>query len=103
MKVLLKYLKSCCVFKGFYGDALAIPKGDCKQCQCNRDGTQETGFGPPVCDQLSGQCQCKIHVVGKNCDRCEDGFYNIISGEVSAPRNAQTNVIQEGSVRQCAE
>jgi len=72
---------------GFYGDALAIPKGDCKQCQCNRDGTQETGFGPPVCDQLSGQCQCKIHVVGKNCDKCEDGFYNIISGEGCQPCN----------------
>ncbi|GFG33810.1 hypothetical protein Cfor_03510 [Coptotermes formosanus] len=65
----------------------AIPKGDCKQCQCNHDGTQETGFGPPVCDQLSGQCQCKIHVVGKNCDRCEDGFYNIISGEGCQPCN----------------
>lgn len=72
---------------GFYGDALAIPKGDCKQCQCNRDGTQETGFGPPVCDQLTGQCQCKVHVVGKNCDRCEDGFYNIISGEGCQPCN----------------
>jgi coxsackievirus/adenovirus receptor len=102
MKMLIKYLKSC-VFKGFYGDALAIPKGDCKQCQCNHDGTQETGFGPPVCDQLSGQCQCKIHVVGKNCDQCEDGFYNIISGEVSVHRNAERNIIQVGFERQCAE
>lgn len=73
-----------CLCVGFYGDALAIAKGDCKQCQCNHYGTQETGFGPPVCDQLTGQCHCKTHVVGKNCDRCEDGFYNIISGEVSA-------------------
>ncbi|XP_067003262.1 laminin subunit gamma-1 [Anabrus simplex] len=66
---------------GFYGDALALPKGDCKPCQCYHAGTVESGFGPPVCDQLTGQCQCKPHVLGKNCDRCEDGFYNIFSGE----------------------
>ncbi|XP_069688400.1 laminin subunit gamma-1 [Periplaneta americana] len=72
---------------GFYGDALAVPKGDCKQCQCYHAGTQETGFGPPVCDQLSGQCHCKAHVIGKNCDRCEDGFYNIVSGEGCQPCN----------------
>jgi len=86
------YLILCYV--GFYGDALAIPKGDCKQCQCNRDGTQETGFGPPVCDQLSGQCQCKIHVTGRNCDRCEDGFYDIISGEVSVVQVAASDIVQ---------
>ncbi|KAJ9596346.1 hypothetical protein L9F63_012621, partial [Diploptera punctata] len=72
---------------GFYGDALAIPKGDCKQCQCYHAGTEETGFGPPVCDQVTGQCHCKPHVVGKNCDRCEDGYYNIISGEGCHPCN----------------
>nr|CAD7262431.1 unnamed protein product [Timema shepardi] len=67
--------------RGFYGDALASLKGDCKQCQCYRSGTLESGFGPPVCDQVSGQCQCKPNVKGKNCDQCEDGYYNIVSGE----------------------
>ena len=67
---------------GYYGDALALPKGDCKPCQCYHAGTEETGFGPPVCDQLTGQCQCKQHVTGTNCDQCEVGYYNIISGEV---------------------
>nr|CAD7454512.1 unnamed protein product [Timema tahoe] len=66
---------------GFYGDALASLKGDCKQCQCYRSGTLESGFGPPVCDQVSGQCQCKPNVKGKNCEQCEDGYYNIVSGE----------------------
>ncbi|XP_018901355.2 laminin subunit gamma-1 isoform X1 [Bemisia tabaci] len=65
---------------GFYGDALATPKGDCKPCQCYSLGTVETQDGPPVCDQLTGQCQCKPHVVGTNCDQCEAGFYNIGSG-----------------------
>ncbi|XP_046998702.1 laminin subunit gamma-1 isoform X2 [Schistocerca americana] len=66
---------------GYFGDALALPKGDCKPCQCYPPGTVETGFGPPVCDQISGQCQCKPHIYGKNCDHCEEGYYNIISGE----------------------
>lgn len=67
---------------GYYGDALAIPKGDCKPCQCYRSGTIETEDGPPLCDQLSGQCSCKPHVLGTNCDTCEDGYFNIVSGEV---------------------
>ncbi|RZF40759.1 hypothetical protein LSTR_LSTR017036 [Laodelphax striatellus] len=72
---------------GYYGDTLALPKGDCQPCQCYPPGTQETadseggGSGPPVCDQLTGQCLCKPHVIGTNCDQCEPGYYNIISGE----------------------
>ncbi|KAK6627638.1 hypothetical protein RUM44_010117 [Polyplax serrata] len=66
---------------GFFGDALAIPKGDCKMCQCYRAGTIETDGGPPLCDQLTGQCHCKSHVQGVNCDVCEDGYFNIVSGE----------------------
>lgn len=69
-------------FEGFFGDALAIPKGDCKMCQCYRAGTIETDGGPPLCDQLTGQCHCKSHVQGVNCDVCEDGYFNIVSGEV---------------------
>ncbi|XP_046665340.1 laminin subunit gamma-1 isoform X1 [Homalodisca vitripennis] len=66
---------------GYYGDALALQKGDCKPCQCYLPGTEMTGSGPPVCDQLSGQCQCKPHVTGTNCDQCQAGYFNIISGQ----------------------
>ncbi|XP_059472124.1 laminin subunit gamma-1 isoform X2 [Neocloeon triangulifer] len=66
---------------GFFGDALSLPKGDCKTCQCNGLGTERTKEGPFACDQISGQCRCKPYVTGKNCDVCEDGFYNINSGE----------------------
>ncbi|XP_050422694.1 laminin subunit gamma-1 isoform X2 [Adelges cooleyi] len=66
---------------GFFGDALAPTKGDCKPCDCYHLGTTETGFGPLACDQLTGQCQCKPHVVGVNCDQCEVGHFNIISGD----------------------
>lgn len=67
---------------GFYGDALALPKGDCQPCQCYAPGTEENNNdGSPLCDQISGECRCKPHVQGRNCDQCEDGYYNIISGE----------------------
>ncbi|XP_054274289.1 laminin subunit gamma-1-like isoform X2 [Macrosteles quadrilineatus] len=66
---------------GYYGDALAIPKGDCEPCQCYLPGTEVDSTGPPICDQLSGQCQCKPHVTGVNCDQCQAGYYNIVSGQ----------------------
>lgn len=77
-------LNTIIMLLGFFGDALAPTKGDCKPCDCYHLGTTETGFGPLACDQLTGQCQCKPHVVGVNCDQCEVGHFNIISGDVSS-------------------
>lgn len=80
---------SCCFLNttflptGFYGDALALPKGDCQPCYCNAYGTVAEDYGPPVCDQVSGQCQCKAHVTGLKCDECEPGYWNLASGRVS--------------------
>lgn len=71
------------MFIGFFGDALDPSKGDCKPCDCYHLGTIETGFGPLACDQLSGQCQCKPHITGVNCDQCEVGHFNIASGDVN--------------------
>lgn len=68
---------------GYYGDALALQKGDCTPCECYLAGTEVDGSGPPICDQLSGQCQCKSHVTGTYCEQCQPGYYNIVSGEVS--------------------
>ncbi|KAK7082221.1 Laminin subunit gamma-1 [Halocaridina rubra] len=72
------YCDQC--LSGFYGDALALPKGDCRPCHCNAYGTVSERYGPPVCDQVTGQCQCKPHVIGLKCDQCEEGFWNITSG-----------------------
>ncbi|XP_014218984.1 laminin subunit gamma-1 isoform X2 [Copidosoma floridanum] len=71
---------------GYYGDALSDQKEDgCKLCQCYPPGTLEAGenrqAGVAPCDQLTGHCYCKPHVIGRNCDKCEDGYYNIRSGE----------------------
>ncbi|XP_051161958.1 laminin subunit gamma-1 [Leptopilina boulardi] len=69
--------------KGYYGDALSNKKEDsCKLCQCFAPGSLELDDGSVApCDQLSGHCSCKPHVIGRNCDKCEDGYYHIISGE----------------------
>ena len=67
---------------GFYGDALAPLKGDCRQCQCYEPGTLGSEIGTPHCDQVTGQCKCRPHVHGRNCDFCQDGYFNIASGEV---------------------
>ncbi|GLV33913.1 Laminin B2 [Carabus blaptoides fortunei] len=73
---------------GYYGDALALPKGDCKPCKCYRAGTEESAEnGEPVCDQTRGNCKCRPNVKGHNCDQCEDGYYNIMSGEGCQPCN----------------
>ena len=66
---------------GFYGDALALPKGDCKFCECNSLGTIPTPEGTFVCEQPTGQCPCKDNVIGRQCDTCADGFYDLASGE----------------------
>ncbi|CAH0546889.1 unnamed protein product [Brassicogethes aeneus] len=63
---------------GHYGNPI-LPEG-CKICECYHLGTQANNDGAPICDQSSGSCVCKPHVVGTNCDKCEDGFYNLQSG-----------------------
>jgi len=30
-----------------------------------------------VCDPGTGQCVCKVDVVGQRCDVCKDGFHHL--------------------------
>ncbi|XP_028616049.1 usherin isoform X2 [Grammomys surdaster] len=46
----------------------------CKRCDCNRAGTRN---GSLLCDPVGGQCDCKRHVSGRQCLRCQDGFYDL--------------------------
>ncbi|XP_059355199.1 laminin subunit alpha-2 isoform X1 [Carassius carassius] len=48
---------------GFFGDAL-IAK-NCQACQCHSNGSLSE-----LCHQETGQCQCRQHVVGRQCDEC---------------------------------
>ncbi|CAM1303920.1 LAMC3 (predicted), partial [Pycnogonum litorale] len=66
---------------GFFGDALAVPKGDCKACNCHKPGTKPDARSNLICDSITGQCSCKPNVRGKQCNRCEEGFWNLASGD----------------------
>ncbi|KAL5277341.1 LAMC3 family protein [Megaselia abdita] len=65
---------------GHFGDPLALPHGQCERCSCYPYGTEQTEFGVSQCDQLTGNCNCKPNVIGRDCNECEPGFFNIVSG-----------------------
>ncbi|KAM4770863.1 usherin [Rhinophrynus dorsalis] len=46
----------------------------CKPCDCNEAGTVNQSL---QCEKIGGQCKCKTHVFGRQCDQCRDGFYNL--------------------------
>ena len=35
--------------------------------------------GTESCDQVTGDCQCKVGVTGLSCDRCMEGSFNFLS------------------------
>ncbi|XP_069729416.1 LOW QUALITY PROTEIN: laminin subunit gamma-3 [Phaenicophaeus curvirostris] len=60
---------------GFYGDALAPnPAGKCAPCDCNPDGS---ATGLEGCDPITGQCRCLPHVMGRACELCQPGYYDL--------------------------
>lgn len=60
---------------GYYGDALVR---NCTECICNANGTVP-GFHD-TCNYETGQCKCLANVIGIQCDKCADGFWNLNSG-----------------------
>ncbi|XP_075991137.1 laminin subunit alpha isoform X2 [Anticarsia gemmatalis] len=46
----------------------------CQECECYRPGTVG-GLGS--CETRSGQCMCKQNVGERQCDQCQDGYYNL--------------------------
>ncbi|XP_029085293.1 usherin isoform X2 [Monodon monoceros] len=46
----------------------------CKPCDCDKVGTKNNSF---LCDQIGGQCNCKRHASGRQCNQCQNGFYNL--------------------------
>ncbi|XP_060897032.1 usherin [Labrus mixtus] len=62
---------------GWYGLKASNPNG-CERCNCSDIGIISTSAGgDPSCNQDTGQCQCKPHVTGVSCDRCEFGYWNL--------------------------
>ncbi|XP_024048677.2 laminin subunit gamma-3 [Terrapene carolina triunguis] len=64
--------------EGFYGSALArSPARKCAPCECNPVGSAQ---GLEACDLLTGQCTCLPHVTGRDCSRCQPGYYDLQPG-----------------------
>ncbi|TMS01197.1 hypothetical protein E3U43_001041 [Larimichthys crocea] len=58
---------------GYYGNP-STPGGVCSRCSCSGWGSLQ-----PLCDPLSGQCDCKAGVKGRSCDHCDER--HILQGE----------------------
>jgi hypothetical protein len=53
---------------GYYG--LSDGPDGCKPCNCSMGGSSDS-----FCDQTTGQCTCKEHMVGRTCDRPADEYF----------------------------
>lgn len=51
---------------GYYGNP-SLVGGVCMQCSCSGQGS----LGP-LCDALSGECECRVGFLGRSCDQCDD-------------------------------
>uniref|UniRef100_A0A7M4FT88 Laminin subunit gamma 3 n=1 Tax=Crocodylus porosus TaxID=8502 RepID=A0A7M4FT88_CROPO len=64
--------------EGFYGSPLASsPTGKCAPCRCDPGGSAQ---GLETCDPTTGQCPCLPHVTGRDCSRCQLGYYDLQPG-----------------------
>ncbi|KAL8174640.1 UNVERIFIED_CONTAM: Laminin subunit gamma-3 [Gekko kuhli] len=64
--------------EGFYGDPLASsPARKCAPCACNPGGSVR---GLEACHNVTGQCPCLPHVTGRDCSRCQEGYYALQAG-----------------------
>ncbi|XP_060569790.1 laminin subunit gamma-1-like, partial [Ruditapes philippinarum] len=63
----------------YYGDALADEKGDCQACSCYPSGTLTAGV--ISCNPATGDCPCQPNVRGRQCNECEEGYWNLDSGQ----------------------
>uniref|UniRef100_A0A8D0CXN5 Laminin subunit alpha-1 n=1 Tax=Sander lucioperca TaxID=283035 RepID=A0A8D0CXN5_SANLU len=59
-----RYCERCSV--GYYGNP-SVAGGKCRRCGCS-----DWGSLVPLCDALTGRCECKAGVKGHTCDRCEE-------------------------------
>uniref|UniRef100_A0A7N5ZS04 Laminin subunit alpha-1 n=1 Tax=Anabas testudineus TaxID=64144 RepID=A0A7N5ZS04_ANATE len=59
-----RYCERCSA--GYYGNP-SLVGGVCSQCGCSVWGSLH-----PLCDPLTGQCDCKAGFKGQSCDQCEE-------------------------------
>ncbi|XP_057674386.1 laminin subunit gamma-3 [Corythoichthys intestinalis] len=65
--------------RGYYGDARSNRPGlKCKPCNCDPAGTSDHAT---ECHPETGTCECLNYVTGRDCSRCEEGFFNLRHGK----------------------
>ncbi|XP_053463887.1 usherin [Nycticebus coucang] len=69
----------------------------CKPCDCDKVGTRNSSL---FCDQIGGQCNCKRHVSGRECNQCQNGFYNLqeLDPDGCRPCNCNTSGTVDGDI-----
>uniref|UniRef100_A0A8C1J3X3 Usherin n=1 Tax=Cyprinus carpio TaxID=7962 RepID=A0A8C1J3X3_CYPCA len=68
--------------------ALLWAKDVCKPCECHSAGTVN---GSLECEPIGGQCKCKRHVSGIQCNQCQHGFYKLQSALADGCRACNCN------------
>uniref|UniRef100_A0A7I4XW57 Laminin subunit alpha-2 n=1 Tax=Haemonchus contortus TaxID=6289 RepID=A0A7I4XW57_HAECO len=58
-----QYCESCVI--GYFGEP-STPGGFCQSCDCHPDGSLNG-----ACNPLTGQCECREGVTGRDCSRCQ--------------------------------
>ena len=51
----------------------------CQSCDCNANGTLGS---IKTCHATIGQCECKSHVIGRQCGRCKEGYHSFKGSDV---------------------
>uniref|UniRef100_A0A8C6NEI0 Usherin n=1 Tax=Melopsittacus undulatus TaxID=13146 RepID=A0A8C6NEI0_MELUD len=92
--------RNCELCKDFYyrqagADLSAIDV--CKPCDCYATGTKNESL---QCDSIGGQCNCKRHVTGRQCNQCQEGFYNLQQSNPDgcSPCNCNTSGTVNGDI-----
>ncbi|KAB0342537.1 hypothetical protein FD754_019463 [Muntiacus muntjak] len=71
---------------GYFGSAL---DQTCTRCSCHPSGVSPTECPPSgeacLCDPDTGTCLCLPSVTGQTCDRCADGYWNLVPGRGCQP------------------
>ncbi|XP_069076126.1 laminin subunit alpha-3 isoform X1 [Pleurodeles waltl] len=80
---------TCSYCKPLYWN-LAIENADgCIACQCNIKGTIS---GVAECQQVDGQCPCKVNVCSEPCDTCNIGYFALTGSNYFGCQGCQCDV-----------
>ncbi|BFZ20658.1 hypothetical protein BsWGS_23697 [Bradybaena similaris] len=69
----------------FYNNSAGV----CTACNCYHSGTVSQP-GTSGCDQRTGQCLCLPNVIGRQCEMCQQGYWDIASGVGCSPCECST-------------